>query len=158
MPRILSCKVKSSLKLNVPILSFANRYYKQCFTPIFLSSPSDLNVNGNTQSLHPPPSCTCECVRDRGTEGREEDANKASISRVGRPQGDSQLHPSSYCTRGNQGTSAHTHITLAGISHNSSNCHKEFCQFLTDWKESPMTKTCLWDTDCGLQDWCLHTL
>ena len=97
MPRILICKVKLSLKLNVPFLSFANRYYKQCFTLILF-----LWFECQWQHSESPPSCTSV----RGTEGREEDANKASISRVGRPEGDSLLHPSSYCTRGNQGTSA----------------------------------------------------
>ena len=105
MPRILSCKVKLSLKLNVPFLSFANRYYEQCFTLILF-----LWFECQWQHSESPPSCTSV----RGTEGREEDANKASISRVGRPEGDSLLHPSSYCTRGNQGTSTRslsTHIT-----------------------------------------------
>ena len=97
MPRILSCKVKLSLKLNVPFLPFANRYYKQCFTLILF-----LWFECQWQHSESPPSGTSV----RGTEGREEDANKASISRVGRPEGDSLLHPSSYCTRGNQGTSA----------------------------------------------------
>ena len=97
MPRILSCKVKLSLKLNVPFLSFANRYYEQCFTLILF-----LWFECQWQHSESPPSGTSV----RGTEGREEDANKASISRVGRPEGDSLLHPSSYCTRGNHGTSA----------------------------------------------------
>ena len=101
VPRILSCKVKLSLKLNVPFLLFADRYYKQCFTLILF-----LWFECQWQHSESPPSGTSV----RGTEGREEDANKASISRVGRPEGDSLLHPSSYCTRGNQGTSISTHI------------------------------------------------
>ena len=122
MPRILSCKVKLSLKLNVPFLSFANRYYEQCFTLILF-----LWFECQWQHSESPPSGTSV----RGTEGREEDANKASISRVGRPEGDSLLHPSSYCTRGNQGTSAQCSLlTSPGIFHNSGNCHQE-SQFLT---------------------------
>ena len=50
---------------------------------------------------------------------------------MGRPEGDSLLHPSSYCTRGNQGTSAQCSLlTSPGIFHNSGNCHQE-SQFLT---------------------------
>ena len=145
---------------HLPIDIIRTMFYSNII-PLIWMSMATLRVSPSSTSV-------------RGTEGREEDANKASISRVGRPEGDSLLHPSSYCTRGNQGTSAQCSLlTSPGIFHNSGNCHQE-SQFLTymtcllalsktkkhtiiAYEESP-SRSRIWLYDLSFFGWLLMSL